>query len=72
MAKAAGFARALEVRTKTEIAKLRTRIYSGEGSLFAQVKVDPERLPLVLPPRDGSFLKNRFRAALLGPNALHQ
>ena len=72
MAKAAGFARTLEVRTAAEVAKLRTRIYSGEGTLFAQVKVDPERLPLVLPPRDGAYLKNRFRTALLGPNALHQ
>jgi hypothetical protein len=34
--------------------------------------VDPERLPLVLPPRDGAYLKNRFRAALLGPDALQQ
>jgi len=28
--------------------------------------------PLVLPPREGSHLKNRFRAALLGPDALQQ
>ena len=72
MAKAAGFARVLKVRTRAEVSKLRTRIYTGEGVLFAQVKVDPERLPLVLPPRDGSYLKNRFRVALLGAKALHQ
>jgi hypothetical protein len=40
--------------------------------VFAQVKIDSEKLPLVLPPRDGSLLKNRFRAALLGPGAAHQ
>ena len=72
MAKAAGFARALSVRTKAEVSQLKSMIHSGEGVLFAQVKVDPERLPLVLPPREGSLLKNRFRAALLGPDAAHE
>ena len=26
-------------------------------------------LPLVLPPKDGAYLKDRFRLALLGPDA---
>jgi thiamine pyrophosphate-dependent acetolactate synthase large subunit-like protein len=72
MAKAAGFAHTFKVRTQAEVSRLKKRIYSGEGTLFAQVKVDAERLPLVLPPREGSYLKNRFRAALLGPDALQQ
>ena len=72
MAKAAGFAQTLRVNTQADVARLKKRIYSGEGAMFAQVKVDPEKLPLVLPPRDGSLLKNRFRAALLGPDAAHQ
>jgi len=72
MAKAAGFARTFNVRTPAEVSRLQRQIYAGAGTLFAQVKVDPERLPLVLPPRDGSLLKNRFRAALLGPDAAHQ
>jgi thiamine pyrophosphate-dependent acetolactate synthase large subunit-like protein len=72
MAKAAGFAHALGVYTQADVSRLKKRIYSGEGALFAQVKVDPERLPLVLPPREGSLLKNRFRAALLGPDAAQQ
>jgi len=72
MAKAAGIAQTLVVRNQTEVSRLMKRIYAGEGALFAQIKVDPEKLPLVLPPRDGSLLKNRFRAALLGPDAAHQ
>jgi thiamine pyrophosphate-dependent acetolactate synthase large subunit-like protein len=72
MAKAAGFAHALGVRTRAQVSRLRKRIYAGEGALFAQIKVDPARMPLVLPPREGSLLKNRFRAALLGPDAAHQ
>jgi thiamine pyrophosphate-dependent acetolactate synthase large subunit-like protein len=72
MAKAAGIAQTFMVRTQAEVSRLKKRIYAGEGAVFAQVKVDPEKLPLVLPPRDGSLLKNRFRAALLGPDAAHQ
>jgi thiamine pyrophosphate-dependent acetolactate synthase large subunit-like protein len=72
MAKAAGIAQTFMVRTQAEVARLRKCVYAGEGTLFAQVKVDPEKLPLVLPPRDGALLKNRFRAALLGPDAAHQ
>jgi hypothetical protein len=72
MAKAAGIAQCLRVRTPAEVSRMKKRIYAGAGTLFAQVKIDAEKLPLVLPPRDGSLLKNRFRAALLGPNAVHQ
>ncbi len=72
MAKAAGIAQTFLVRTQAELERLKLRIYAGEGALFAQIKVDPEKLPLVLPPRDGALLKNRFRAALLGADAAHQ
>jgi thiamine pyrophosphate-dependent acetolactate synthase large subunit-like protein len=72
MAKAAGFAHTLTVRAQAQLPRLRKRIHAGDGALFALIKIDPERLPLVLPPRDGTLLKNRFRAALLGPDAAHQ
>ena len=71
MARAAGFARALFVSNAPQVRQLKRRIYAGEGPLFAQVKVDPEKLLLVLPPREGSYIKNRFRVALLGPEAVH-
>ena len=72
MAKAAGFAQALKVTTQAGVARLQDMIRAGAGPLLAQVKIDAEKLPLVLPPRDGAYLKNRFRAALLGPEAVHQ
>lgn len=72
MAKAAGIVRSFMVHTPAELSRLAQRIYTAEGALFAQVKIDMEKLPLVLPPRDGTLLKNRFRAALLGPDAAHQ
>ena len=72
MARAAGMAQTLRVNTPAGVSRLKRLIFAGKGALFAQVKVDAEKLPLVLPPRDGSLLKNRFRAALLGPDAAHQ
>ena len=47
------------------IAKVRT----APGPVFVTVKVRAETLPLVLPPRDGAYLKDRFRSALLGAAA---
>jgi hypothetical protein len=34
--------------------------------VFVDLKVSTDRAPLVLPPRDGTLLKLRFRQALLG------
>ena len=71
MAEAAGFARAMKVTSAAQVAQMKKRVYAGEGPFLAQVKIDAEKLPLVLPPREGSYLKNRFRVALLGPDAVH-
>jgi len=44
-------------------------IHQDRGPHFAAVKVDAEKIPLVLPPREGALLKARFRRALLGEQA---
>lgn len=54
------------------IARPDTCVTPVRGPLFAQIKVAPEKLPLVLPLRDGTHLKNRFREALLGSQAHFQ
>jgi thiamine pyrophosphate-dependent acetolactate synthase large subunit-like protein len=48
---------------------LRAAIHSQPGPNFAAVKVQAEKIPLALPPREGTLLKARFRRALLGPEA---
>ncbi len=45
------------------------RIRAEPGPVFFNIKVRAEELPLVLPPKDGVRLKDRFRVALLGPEA---
>ena len=44
-------------------------IHETAGPNFAQIKVKAEKVPLVLPPKDGVLLKARFRRALLGKSA---
>ena len=66
VARGCGFKDSRVVRTKAAVAKLRAAIQGKRGPIFAQVKVKPEKLPLVLPPHDGVLLKERFRQALLG------
>jgi len=68
-AKACGFRVTSMVTTMEQVGKLRGDIHAVQGPLLAQVKVAPDKLPLVLPPRDGTHLKNRFREALLGASA---
>jgi thiamine pyrophosphate-dependent acetolactate synthase large subunit-like protein len=44
-------------------------IHNQPGPNFAAIKVVAEKIPLVLPPREGVLLKTRFRRALLGKKA---
>lgn len=70
VASACGFAEARVVRKGAGIAGVRAAIHGKRGPLFYQVKVKAESPPLVMPPRDGTWLKHRFRNALLGEGAM--
>ncbi len=68
MARAAGFRAADTVYTTVQLnAWLAHRVQPGP--VFVAIKVTTDKLPLVLPPRDGPLLKQRFREALLGNKA---
>ena len=71
IARGAGFKQTMLIRTEAEIPPLHAAI-KAHGCLFAVAKIDPDPLPLVLPPRDGALLQSRMREALLGPHAHHQ
>jgi thiamine pyrophosphate-dependent acetolactate synthase large subunit-like protein len=64
----AGVARACGFRI-FEYENLEHAIHREAGPNFAAVKVKAEKIPLVLPPREGALLKARFRRALLGAPA---
>ncbi len=69
MAKAAGIADTRLVKDAAGVHAIRDVAHAMAGPLFAQVKVDEQSLPLVLPPREASILQARFREAVLGPQA---
>lgn len=64
-----GFRDAALVTSPTALAAIRDEVHRGQGPLFWQIKVAVEKIPLVLPPRDGALLRARFRRALLGMDA---
>lgn len=61
-----GFQHIRTIRQACELEPLRADFHTLDDLLFAVVKVSPEELPRVLPPRDGAYLTHRLRAALLG------
>jgi thiamine pyrophosphate-dependent acetolactate synthase large subunit-like protein len=69
VAAACGFAQARRISTGSEIVPMRTAVLQERGPLFFQVKVAVGDVPPSLPPRDGAYLKHRFREALLGRRA---
>ncbi|WP_310584256.1 thiamine pyrophosphate-dependent enzyme [Deinococcus sp.] len=70
VARACGFAKAMTLTEDRQIGGLRADLHTHQGPLLAVVKVAHSPDPMTLPPRDGTFLKNRMRAALLGPGAI--
>lgn len=69
MAAAAGFASVGTVRSANELGDALPTIREAPGPLFFDIKIRAEDLPLVMPPKDGVTLKDRFRVALLGADA---
>ena len=66
IARACGFPIVATIREEAEFAAALPRIRGAAGPCFFTIKVRAEKLPLVLPPKDGTELKQRFRRALLG------
>lgn len=66
IALACGIPHVRTVRQADELVALQNDLYRRAGVSFAVVKILPEDLPRVLPPRDGAFLTQRLRAELIG------
>jgi thiamine pyrophosphate-dependent acetolactate synthase large subunit-like protein len=66
VATACRFAATALVRRQEELASALARTHTHEGPYLAVIKVDPERVPILIPIKDGVVTKARFRQALLG------
>ncbi len=69
VAAACGFPVTATLRTESEASRLGELLLRTPGPVFAVAKVIDEPLPMAVPPRDGGYLKTRFRTALLGEAA---
>jgi thiamine pyrophosphate-dependent acetolactate synthase large subunit-like protein len=54
------------VRQSDELAKALALTHAMSGPYLVVIKVDPERVPISIPIKDGVLGKGRFRKALLG------
>jgi len=66
-ARATGFPISGTIRDQAGLESALPAIRGAEGPVFFDVKVRAEDLPLVMPPKDGVLLKERFRTTLLEP-----
>ena len=69
VALACGFPEAKVIRAQAQLPSMCSGVRQTLGPLLYQVKVKRDPVALVLPPRDGAYLKHRFREALLGRKA---
>lgn len=64
VAKGFGIADAYTVDSADHCGEIASRAAARQGPTFVQVRIDADEPPRALPPRDGVYVKNRFRAAL--------
>ena len=69
IALAAGFADAVTIRSEQELEARAPKLLAARGPLFTVIKVATNPTPTALPPRDGPYLRSRFREAVLGADA---
>ncbi len=69
MAAAAGFRTTETVWSKKELEAAISALYEAKGPVFATVKVTTDYVPMILPMRDGTSIRARFREAVLGDKA---
>jgi thiamine pyrophosphate-dependent acetolactate synthase large subunit-like protein len=69
IATACGFPLTGTLREEAEVAAALPLVRTAPGPVLHVAKVRAEPLPFALPPKDGAYLKDRFRDVLLGVSA---
>lgn len=64
VAKGFGIPDAFAVASTERCGEIAERAAARQGTTFVQVRIEANEPPRALPPRDGVYVKNRFRAAL--------
>lgn len=69
VAEACGIRVVGKVVTAAELEASKPAILEFAGPCFHVIKVKAEQEQMILPPKDGHYLRDRFRTAVLGPEA---
>ena len=64
VARACGIRETFDISDELGLREFAARVLRSATTLFARVAIRADEPPRVLPPRDGVYLKNRFRRAL--------
>ena len=64
VARACGIKETFDISDELGLRDFAGRIKKAATTLFARVAIRADEPPRILPPRDGVFLKNRFRQAV--------
>ncbi len=64
VARGCGIGNVVEIGEMGSVDSLAENVNSRQGCTLAQVQIRADEKPRALPPRDGVYLKNRFRARL--------
>ncbi|WP_322045207.1 thiamine pyrophosphate-dependent enzyme [Paraburkholderia sp. J67] len=64
VSKGFGIKDSFSIWSESDYSQIAERIHARQGTTFAQVHITSDEPPRVLPPRDGVYVKNRFRAGL--------
>ena len=64
VARACGIREIFDVADELGLRDFASRVRHGATTLFARIAIRADEPPRVLPPRDGVFLKTRFRQAI--------
>ncbi len=72
VARSVGLPVVVSASTEEDVPEALDTISEAEGPVFAMMKISAENLPFSLPPKDGAWLKDRFRHAVLGPAGVNE
>ena len=64
VARACGFKETFDITDELGLRDFAAQFHNAATTLFARIAIRPDEPPRVLPPRDGVFLKTRFRRAI--------
>jgi len=64
IASGAGFPSVTEIGDRADLDAFRPKLHDLKGPHFARIAISTDHVDRALPPRDGVFLKNRFRQHL--------